>query len=294
MFVFCFVNGAAFWFIGRNYRAPVMARREERPNVGWPSRKPNVPEFFHGWLLDTHKRVFSQVINENTTCIAELGSWYGASCDYLCREAPNAKVYAVDLWDERVILDDTHYGTDDHRKLSAMLREHPLHDTFLVNLWRYRDRLTPIRKDSVSGLRYLAKLGVTPQVIYIDASHHYEHVKQDISTALDLFPSAVLVGDDYGHYEDVRRAVQECAEKYGKTIHVDTNHCWTYAEIQLSTGRSITPKMQGLASLMSFYKKMDKPAAAGQEKTTTTTTQASTASANRSDQSSRKCAFAMK
>src|SRR5690606_30776246 len=104
-----------------------------------------------------------------------------------------------------------------------------------VNLWRFRDRLTPLRTDTVTGLNYLHQQGVKPQIIYIDASHHYEHVKQDISTALDLFPDAILVGDDYGHYDDVRKAVKECAAKYNKTIHVDSNHCWTYAEVQLAT-----------------------------------------------------------
>lgn len=41
-------------------------------------------------------------------------------------------------------------------------------------------------------------VGISPDVIYIDADHHYEPAKEDISTALKLFPDAVLVGDDYG------------------------------------------------------------------------------------------------
>jgi hypothetical protein len=42
--------------------------------------------------------------------------------------------------------------------------------------------------------------GISPDVIYIDADHHYEPAKEDISTALELFPQATLVGDDYGIY----------------------------------------------------------------------------------------------
>jgi hypothetical protein len=110
-------------------------------------------------------------------------------------------------------------------------------------------------------------------VIYIDADHHYEAAKSDIKKALELFPEAILVGDDYGNYEDVRRAVHECANEFVKTgpvsslgaciphmsslpslVHVDNNHCWTYCGLSSSTGRNIPPKIatgKGLSHLMS-------------------------------------------
>ncbi len=60
-------------------------------------------------------------------------------------------------------------------------------------------------------------------MIYIDADHHYEAAKQDILKSLELFPQALLVGDDYGNYESVRNAVHECANEYLKTGSFNSN-----------------------------------------------------------------------
>lgn len=59
--------------------------------------------------------------------------------------------------------------------------------------------------------------GIIPDIIYIDADHHYQAAKNDIMRSLELFPRALLVGDDYGNYEDVRKAVHECANEFMKT-----------------------------------------------------------------------------
>ena len=89
---------------------------------------------------------------------------------------------------------------------------------------------------------------VSAQVIYIDDDHHYASVKKDIEACLDAFPDAICVGDDYGHYDDVRNAVNECAAKYDKTVHVDQNHCWTYAPLNSVTGRTFKPRPKADAS----------------------------------------------
>jgi hypothetical protein len=118
---------------------------------------------------------------------------------------------------------------------------------------------------------------VKPDVVYIDADHHYEAAKSDIKKALELFPEALLVGDDYGNYEDVRRAVHECANEFMKTglvsssapslsqlflfpcprtVHVDNNHCWTYCCVSSSTGQNIPPKIstgKSLSTLMNRF-----------------------------------------
>lgn len=58
-----------------------------------------------------------------------------------------------------------------------------------------------------------------------------------------------------GNYEDVRRAVHECANKAGRTVHVDQNHCWAYMPIQSLTGVNIAPAMdekkKGFKGMMS-------------------------------------------
>ena len=75
---------------------------------------------------------------------------------------------------------------------------------------------------------------------------------------LRAFPNAVLVGDDYGNYKDVENAVLECAREFNKVVHVDQNHCWTYAPLQSHTGLTFRPKPKkgsSFASLLGSYGK---------------------------------------
>ena len=53
--------------------------------------------------------------------------------------------------------------------------------------------------------------GLVPEVVYIDANHHYDAVFKDISVCLQLFPRAKIVGDDWD-YPDVCRAVREVGQ----------------------------------------------------------------------------------
>lgn len=176
--------------------------------VGFPEVKPAHPPFKHGWFLQTHINVFSQLITPKIKVIIEIGSWYGSSTKWLAERSPSsAKIYAIDLWDDKFIIQDDHYTSNKY----DMLRDHPLYPTFLVNMWQYRDRVVPLRMDAVAGLEHLKAQGVEPDIIYIDADHHYEAVKRDIEACMKLFPNAILVGDDYGQYEGVRQAVHECA-----------------------------------------------------------------------------------
>ena len=112
--------------------------------------------------------------------------------------------------------------------------------------------------DTVAGVDWCKKRGVVPDLIYIDADHHYKAVKRDLCACLNAFPDATLVGDDYGNYKDVKDAVLECAREFNKIVHVDQNHCWTYAPIQSDTGLTFKPKPKtgsSMASLLASYKK---------------------------------------
>eukprot|EP01036_Dinobryon_divergens_P060952 gene60952-81270_t len=174
-------------------------------SIGFPLTMPSNASYEHGWFLETHERVFKQLIKPSTKVIIEIGSWYGSSARWLAENSPDeAKVYAIDLWADDFIFNDNHYSSETKgvNKIRKMLGEHPLYPTFLVNVWDLKDKIVPMRMDSVSGLEYLKNEGVEPDIIYIDGDHHYEAAKRDISNALRLFPQSIIVGDDYGNYED--------------------------------------------------------------------------------------------
>ncbi len=197
----------------RKKRVKIELERDLDNGIGWPSGRPREPRYRHGWFLPTHERVFEKVLEDvgEVKVILELGSWYGSSTEWLCERCPDAAVYAVDLWDDSFILDKQrdHYSTMGDRKLENLLNNHPLWDTFLANLYSYRGQVVPLKMETVQGVKILKDKGIKPQIIYIDADHHYEPCKKDIQACLTAFPDAILVGDDYGHYESVRNAVTE-------------------------------------------------------------------------------------
>ena len=144
------------------------------------------------------------------------------------------------------------------RTFVRMLREHPMYGSFLANMWPFRERVVPLRMDTVAGVEHVKAAGVTPDLIYVDADHHYKAVLRDVRACLRAFPNAVLVGDDYGNYKDVENAVLECAREFNKVVHVDQNHCWTYAPLQSDTGLTFRPKPKkgsSFASLLGSYGK---------------------------------------
>ena len=89
-----------------------------------------------------------------------------------------------------------------------------LYETFLAECWLLRDRIVPLRCDTQEGLQEVARAGLTPEVVYIDADHRYDAVKADLETALDLFPAAQVAGDDFD-WPEVRRAVEDVCRERG-------------------------------------------------------------------------------
>jgi len=85
-----------------------------------------------------------------------------------------------------------------------------------------------MKMDSVEALQLLKRSGIAPEVIYVDANHHYQPVIRDIEGCLDAFPEAELIGDDWD-YKEVRDAVKVVALKYRKDLYVHGNKCWTFS-----------------------------------------------------------------
>ena len=85
--------------------------------------------------------------------------------------------------------------------------------------------MVPLKMETTQGVKVLKDKGIKPQIIYIDADHHYAPCKADIQACLRAFRDAIL-GDDYGHYESVRNAVTECRidVEFDKQNHLETHH----------------------------------------------------------------------
>jgi len=182
----------------------------------FPKEPPAVPAVDHGWLSPEVEEMLSCILCEHMGVVVELGSWLGKSTRFIADHAPTAVVIAVDHWK----------GSREHHLMTDVRAFLPvLYETFLRSCWEYRDRIVPLRMNTVDGLTTIDDYGVQPHVIYIDASHEYQEVLADIELSLMLFPNALLCGDDW-RWEGVRRAVTEVTKAGRMMARTKLNVWW--------------------------------------------------------------------
>ncbi len=203
-----------------------MPLQELRNAFPFPKDPPAVPELDHGWFGPEHVELLSGAVGPNVAVALELGSWLGKSTRFLASKCPNAAVIAVDHW----------AGSPEHHVMADCRPLLPtLYDTFIKNCWAFKDRIVPLRMDTVSGMKLVHQHGIRPDLIFIDAGHEYPSVNADISHALRLFPDAILCGDDF-IWEGVGRSVREHVRAGAMKTWVKHNVWWrehpTFGHIQ--------------------------------------------------------------
>jgi hypothetical protein len=192
-----------------------------RQRYPWPADKPSVeivrPEI-EGWFAGANKDVLRQLVEntEGTRIILELGSFRGLSSKFLVELlGAGDQLICIDHW----LGSEEHHRREDWRDVLSTL-----HQVFLMNLWGYREQVIPMRTTTHDGLRELRKLGIKPDVIYVDASHDDESVYQDVRDCMEFFPEAEICGDDWPQH-GVRTGVVRAAEGW-KLLNVRGCSCW--------------------------------------------------------------------
>ncbi len=204
----------------------------EKPRIDiqnyWPKEKPVVVPFMHGWFYPGNKIVLAQLFRQySPKIVVELGSWYGLSAKWMAEKLPpDAVLVCVDRWDNNFIKKSWSRRGMSWKKLAPFIDQHPLYETFLVNMWEYAQRVLPIRSDTLIGLQKIHEFGLKPDLIYIDAGHEYQSVKKELTLIAKLFPDVKICGDDW-KWKGVERAVREHAAKQKLTISTN-NNCWYY------------------------------------------------------------------
>ena len=155
-----------------------------------------LPEgWFYGDDIKAYRMLAENIKDGGTIC--ELGSWQGRS---LCSIADIIKRKGL-----RVIAVDTFEGTVNEGDMHSFAKDHDLCDIFASNLERFGIK-AEIYKMTTNEASQMVDEPI--DLLFIDADHSYEAVKQDIENWKSKV-TTYIAGHDFNTWEGVTKAVKE-------------------------------------------------------------------------------------
>jgi hypothetical protein len=179
-----------------------------------------------GWNGDSN--MLSVKVDEVKPMLAcEVGSWKGMSAANIASHMPKGgELVCVDTW-----LGAQEFWTlpppltREKRDLKLVNGYPSIYYQFLANMSKLslQETVTPFPITSQIAAGAFAYWGVKFDFIYVDASHEYRDVKDDINVYWDLLnPGGYICGDDYGGYWDgVTLAVNEFVNTKWRNLEID-------------------------------------------------------------------------
>lgn len=158
-----------------------------------------------GWMSEAELTWLAEQASQKKM-IVEIGSWEGRSTRALA-DNTDGVVFAVDTWEGSK--EEVH---------EAFLRTKPkdwLLDKFRTNLVGCRAQICVRKMLSTIAAAMLSNYKF--DMIFIDGSHDYSHVKEDILTWQKLLaPNGLICGHDYESWPGVTQAVDEIYPTHGR------------------------------------------------------------------------------
>ena len=181
----------------------------------------HLEHFGENWFTfpNLYKNFVTNVLDNSI--FVEVGCWKGKSSAFLAVEIINSnkniKLYCIDSWN----------GSIEHKEDSLVATDQ-IYGIFLDNIKDLRSVITPLRIDSLSASRKFENESI--DMVFIDASHEYEHVKDDINA---WYPKVkyggVIAGHDYHNtWPGVIKAVDEF---FINKLVEKSECCWIYKKI---------------------------------------------------------------
>lgn len=148
--------------------------------------------------------VTQALINRNVNLMLEIGCFLCGSTIQWLDSKSDLQVVGIDLWEgnsasylkkyeDNPLFDRYWGGTADKTGIIESVRHNGTFLSALANVRRFGDRFIPVKGRSPDILPELSDLGLRPQLIYFDS----DKVLHDLEVCRELFPDAVLCGDDW-------------------------------------------------------------------------------------------------
>lgn len=186
-----------------------------------------LPTDLQGW--NGKSEIFNKLIEEiRPKRIVEIGSWKGQSTVTMAKACQqlglNTQIQCIDTW---LGAEEFYTMPNKERDLMKKWGYPNVYYQFLSNIINEGvvEMIEPITVPSSIGV-YLAS---NAEMVYIDGSHSYTDVLEDIK---NMWPKTklggVMFGDDYrnGAFPGVKRAVDEFAKLFELEVEVYDNWYW--------------------------------------------------------------------
>jgi hypothetical protein len=204
------------------------ALRRDNP---WPELPAGIEPFYLSLDAGGRHLVIDVIRDHGVTLMLEIGCFLCGSTRQWLDSSPDLEVIGVDPWDgnwSTYVRKHTEEGNpiftalEDPLALAETLQRYGNYCVALNNIRDERDRFIPVRRRSPKALHYLRTRGIQPQLIYIDALKSEE----DLSVAHELFPRAILCGDDWNWSDEngrfrMREHVERFAGEKGFTVEAE-------------------------------------------------------------------------
>lgn len=146
------------------------------------------------------------MLEQQYKTFVEVGCKEGRTTGFILANVPDSRVIAIDPWMKQDATKDPTKETYESWDFEDIER------TFWANVGEHKDRCTMLRntsEEAATGKAYCTPGDV--DLIFIDALHDYEHVKQDIALWWPkVRVGGILAGHDFNHkWPGVERAVAE-------------------------------------------------------------------------------------
>jgi glycosyltransferase involved in cell wall biosynthesis len=187
----------------------------------------NQPQFGEVWF--NYPNFYKSMVNKfpSGSKFVEIGSWKGMSAAYMSVEIANSgkdiDFYCIDTWE----------GSIEHKNANMVPKT--LYNIFLENMRPLEKYYRSIRSKSIEAAQIFEDKSL--DFIFIDASHEYEDVRDDIIAWLPkLKEGGVIAGHDYitNDFPGVKKAVHEILPSIEV---IDT--CWVYDTNQVKLNSKV-------------------------------------------------------
>lgn len=185
-------------------------------------------EDLQGWMDQAFIPVFLDCLmsraRDELLTIIEVGSWKGLSCSTMARLVKelgfkNVRIIAIDTWLGAPEFWTT--GIDDSTRGGGLNLNNGYPNVFYtftknMKVLGHNDIVSPFPISSQQAIDVLNHYNIKGDLIYIDASHEYKPVKDDMEQFWTILnEGGSMIGDDYHvNWPGVIQAVNE----FGKTV----------------------------------------------------------------------------